>query len=160
MWAAPCGEQGDLFDELRRRGGHLTEKQAVREVRAIVTDPEQITFEQLRQLDFVEACAHETMRLKPVAPILPLQAAGTLTVAGVQVDPGTIVMSLLRRDSVSERHVERAASFEPGRWQVPGGPGRLANAARRTSMPFGANREQRTLLAEAPPFAPGRRRPS
>ncbi len=33
-----------------------------------------VTLEHLAQLDFVEACMHETMRLKPVAPFLPLQA--------------------------------------------------------------------------------------
>ena len=111
---------------------------AVLEVRTVVTDPGAITFEQLRQLDYVEACAHETMRLKPVAPILPLQAAEPMTVGGVQIEAGTIVMSLLRRDSVSDDHVERAASFEPERWMVQGGPGKLATSAKRTSMPFGA----------------------
>jgi agmatine deiminase len=38
---------------------------ATEEVRRVVTDPRQPTPEQMGQLDYVEACAHETMRLKP-----------------------------------------------------------------------------------------------
>jgi cytochrome P450 len=95
-----------------------------------------ITPQQLAELDYVEACAHETMRLKPVAPMLPLQALRDTTVGDVAVKAGTIVMCLLRRDSVSETHVEQAASLRPERWlEAAAAP---AHAAKRVSMPFGA----------------------
>jgi cytochrome P450 len=111
---------------------------ATAEVRQVVGDASTLTLEQMARLDYVEACAHETMRLKPVAPQLPLQTLHDMRIGDVQVPAGMIVISMLRRDSVSDTHVERAASFEPGRWLVEGGPGQLANAAKRTSMPFGA----------------------
>jgi len=111
---------------------------ATAEVRGVVGDATELTLEQMAQLDYVEACAHETMRLKPVAPQLPLQALHDITIGDVQVPAGMVVISLLRRDSVSDAHVPRAAAFEPERWLVEGGPGQLANAAKRTSMPFGA----------------------
>ena len=114
---------------------------ATDEVRRCVGDPGAATLEQLAQLDFVEACAHETMRLKPVAPQLPLQAARDVTIGDVRVPAGTIVVCLLRRDSVDDAHLPRAASFEPER-RLEGGdsgaPGRAASSAKRLSMPFGA----------------------
>jgi len=48
------------------------------------------------------------------------------------------VFTIMRRDSVSERHVPNARAFEPERWQRPDGAGAAANPARRISMPFGA----------------------
>ncbi len=110
---------------------------AIEEVRSVVTDPAKPTIEQMAQLDFVEACAHETMRLKPVAPILPLQALRDTVVGDVQVPAGTIVTSLLRRDSVNDQHLARAASFEPQRW-LTGDVASTAASAKRLSMPFGA----------------------
>ena len=47
---------------------------ATEEVRAVPGDGQPPTIEQLGQLDYVEACAHETMRLKPVAPQNAMQA--------------------------------------------------------------------------------------
>jgi cytochrome P450 len=110
------------------------------EVRAVVSDPACPTWDEMAQLDFIEACAHETMRLKPVAPLLALQATEDTTLAGVQVPKGLVVTTVMRRDSVSDRHVPRAAAFEPERW-LGGRDGTAAEAstsARRISMPFGA----------------------
>ena len=56
----------------------------------------------------------------------------------MQVPAGTVVISLLRRDSVSDAHVPNAAAFDPERWLAKGGPGQQANSAKRLSMPFGA----------------------
>jgi cytochrome P450 len=114
---------------------------ATEEVRRVITDPAAPTLEQVARLDYLEACAHETMRLKPVAPQLPLQAWHDTTLGDVHVPAGMVVIALMRRDSVSEQFVPRAAAFEPERWlpqEGQGGPGALASAAKRTSMPFGA----------------------
>ena len=97
------------------------------------------TMEQLTQLDFIEACCHETMRLKPVAPMMPLQALHDTELGGVQIPTGTVVFGLLRRDAVSEQHVRNAAEFNPERWLGgEGGAAQVANSAKRISMPFGA----------------------
>ena len=111
---------------------------ATEEVRRVTGDFAAPTLEEIARLDYVEACAHETMRLKPVAPILPLQALHDVTVGDVQIPAGTIVINLMRRDSVSDAQLRRAKSFEPERWLGEGGPAAQASAARRTSMPFGA----------------------
>ncbi len=113
-------------------------ERASAEVRSIVGDANSPTLEQLAHLNFVEACAHETMRLKPVAPIVGAQALRDTIVGNVQVPTGTVILNVMRRDSVSDSHLPNAAAFEPQRWLFEGGPGAQANAAKRTSMPFGA----------------------
>jgi len=111
---------------------------ATAEVRQFAGDPAALTIDQLARLDFVEACAHETMRLKPVAPLMPLQTLRETTVGDVLVPARTVVISLLRRDSVSDAHLPNAAAFEPQRWLADGGPAQQASSAKRISMPFGA----------------------
>jgi cytochrome P450 len=114
---------------------------AVAEVRGICTPGAAPTLEQVARLDYVEACAHETMRLKPVAPQNVLQALRPTTVAGVTIEPGMLVLALMRRDPTSERHVAHADAFEPERWLeggAPGAAGAMASSAKRLSMPFGA----------------------
>ena len=111
---------------------------ATDEVRRVTGDARELTLEHMAQLDYVEACAHEAMRLKPVAPILVLQAERDATIGDVQIAKGTVLINLLRRDSVSEEHVPGAAQFEPARWLADGGPAQQASSAKRLSMPFGA----------------------
>jgi cytochrome P450 len=112
-------------------------QRATDEVRRIATDTAP-TLDQINKLDFVEACAHETMRLKPVATQLALQALRATIVGDVQVEEGDVVICIMRRDSVSESYVARADSFEPERWLNDASQTMEANAAKRVSMPFGA----------------------
>jgi len=111
---------------------------ATEEVRRLIPEPAHARFEDLARLDYIEACAHETMRLKPVAPLLPVQTLRATTIGDVQVPAGIVVFNLMRRDSVSNTYVPRAHAFEPERWLTEGGPGRAGSTAKRVSMPFGA----------------------
>lgn len=115
-----------------------TLSKAADEVRRAIADPMYPTREEISQLDYVEACAHETMRLKPVAPLLGLQALRDTTIGDVHVPAGMMVFSLMRRDSVSDEFIPQASEFRPERWLVEGGPRQAASAAKRISMPFGA----------------------
>nr|WP_301334534.1 cytochrome P450 [Variovorax dokdonensis] len=115
-------------------------EQARNEVRDLLgNDPRALpAYEQIGRLDFVEACAHETMRLKPVAPLIGLQALRDTEVGDVAVPRGAVVLALMRRDSVAEGRLPQALSFDPRRWLQDGAPGAAASQARRLSMPFGA----------------------
>jgi cytochrome P450 len=95
-----------------------------------------VTLEHLAQLDYVEACMHETMRLKPVAPQLPFQALKDTVVGDVSVPAGTVVINLMRHDSVDDRFMPDAQAFKPERWL--GEDGLSPASAKRISMPFGA----------------------
>jgi len=107
-------------------------QQAQAEIQAQVHDPDHPTMQELEGLHFLQACIHETMRLKPVGPQLPLQANHDLTVGNVQVPQGTIVINLLRSDTLREDLVEHATEFRPQRWL------QAYNPAKRMSTPFGA----------------------
>ena len=105
------------------------------DVRAVLCGESQPTrYEQLAMLDMVEACARETLRLKPVAPILALEAARDSLVGDIAVPAGTLVMCLLRPAGVDDRHFPEAASFKPERWQDD--PSKQGSA-KRLVMPFG-----------------------
>ena len=110
------------------------------EVRAVL-GPERLPSrpEQLAALDYVEACAHETMRLKPVAPLLVMQAARETVVAGVALPPGGLMVFLSRAGSLDARHFAEPEVFEPARWlKDAAGPLAAPGSAKRVSMPFGA----------------------
>lgn len=111
---------------------------ATEEVRRVCGAEAVPTLAMIEQLDFVEACAHETMRLKPVAPLMPQQALRDTAVGDVQITEGMIVFGLMRVDAISDAHVPDAAAFDPERWLGAGGPSQAANSAKRISMPFGA----------------------
>lgn len=95
-------------------------------------------YEQLSALPFVEACAHETMRLKPVAPLLIIQAARDRVVADIEIPAGHLVMLLMRPAATDGHHFPDPHSFDPARWLADGAPGRAASSAKRVAMPFGA----------------------
>jgi cytochrome P450 len=90
--------------------------------------------EQLGRLDFIEACAHETMRLKPVAPINVQQAARDTVVDGIVLPAGSLVICLMRPAAMDERNFPHAQLFRPERWLA----GQSVTSAKRVAMPFGA----------------------
>jgi cytochrome P450 len=101
-------------------------------------DPAAFTSEQIGALDYLEACAHETMRLKPVAPSLPVQAVKDTTIAGIEVPAETLVVGLMRHDALDDKYFPDAAAFKPERWLAGGSSAAAASSAKRVSMPFGA----------------------
>jgi cytochrome P450 len=109
-------------------------ERASAEVRRVLGDARVPTrVEQLEQLEFVEACVHETMRLKPVAPLLLQQAARDTTLGGISIPAGTTCAFLMRAPSVDPQHFPQPLAFDPDRWlreEAAGG--------KRISMPFGA----------------------
>ncbi|MGH8797951.1 MAG: cytochrome P450 [Caldimonas sp.] len=125
-----------MIDLLQRHPEAL--QRARDEVRRVAPDPARYSAEQMAALDYVEACAHETMRLKPVAPILGVQAVRDTTLAGIEVPAETLVIGLMRHDAMQDRHFTDAASFRPERWLAHGAPAQAATSAKRISMPFGA----------------------
>lgn len=115
-------------------------QRAREEVRRVVPDLASASFEQINALDYVEACASEAMRLKPVAPFLGLEALQDTTVADIHVPRGTLVWCVLRHDSVDDRWFERAREFDPARWlalEHTPGVAAITSPNKRVAMPFG-----------------------
>ncbi|MBV8634666.1 MAG: cytochrome P450 [Burkholderiaceae bacterium] len=102
------------------------------EVARVAPAPEEFSVEQMDGLDYLDACIQEAMRLKPVAPFLPLEALRETVVGDVHVPKGGFVWCVLRHDSVAEEYYPNALGFEPERWLREG------EADKRIPLPFGA----------------------
>ena len=108
------------------------------EVRSIAPDVAGFTIEQLDSLAFLGACASEAMRLKPVAPFLPLEALRDTVVGDVAVPAGSVVWCVLRHDTLSDAHFPDAQAFRPERWLQEGQEGQQEVNNKRAAMPFGS----------------------
>ena len=117
---------------LRRNPAALA--RAREEVRRLAPDTAAFTIEQMDSLDFLDACVHESMRLKPVAPFLPLQALRDTVIGDVSVPKGTHIWCIMRHDSVDEAKVPQALAFDPERWLRPD----EGAVVKRLAQPFGA----------------------
>jgi cytochrome P450 len=95
------------------------------------------TPEHLAQMDWLEVCIHESMRLKPVGPFNLVEALKDTEVAGVPIRAGTPVLLVMRHDTVRDEVFPRASEFLPQRW-LPEAEKLAPASAKRVSMPFGA----------------------
>ena len=110
---------------------------------ALGDDPVPGTFDIARGLDVIEDCVNESMRLKPVAPLALLENNEDVVLDGISLPRGSMVMCLMRCDSVSPSAAVDAASFRPARWRdareaSQQAAGDASKGLLRSSMPFGA----------------------
>jgi cytochrome P450 len=115
-------------------------QRAVAEVRSICPPGRPATLDELAQLDHLEACTHESMRIKPVAPMQTMQALRETVLGDVLIEPGMLVFGAMRHDPTREALVTEADAFKPDRWRGDGAPGEVsakASSVKRISMPFG-----------------------
>jgi cytochrome P450 len=102
-------------------------------------------FETVGRLQYGEAVLRESMRLRPVAPVLGFEPLADTTIAGTHIPAGTSLMLLTRYASLHDGGFERAADFEPERWLDGEGGERPAHDP-KAFLAFGAG----------PRFCPGR----
>ncbi len=112
-------------------------QRAADEVQRHAPDPTAYTPEQIASLDYLEACAMEAMRLKPVAPLIVLEALRDTQLADVRVPAGTSVWCVMRHDSLQDTHFADPAAFRPERW-LSADAAASHTSPRRVAMPFGA----------------------
>lgn len=89
-----------------------------------------------RALDDIEAIANETMRLKPVAPLMFFQNIPAVTLGELQLEPGCALCILTRVAGNDPARVDDPAAFRPARWR----DGHLAAEMQRSGVfvPFGS----------------------
>ena len=86
------------------------------------------------KLGYLDAVALETMRLKPVAPVLFVEPTEDVDVDGLHVPKGTTIMLPTRYNSTAEAHFADAGKFKPERW-LGGATGSMHH---RGFLPFGS----------------------
>ena len=126
--------QHDLVDDLFAAAtSRTTLARAREEVRRVAPDVAGFTIEQMDSLDYLGACASEAMRLKPVAPFLPLEACATRWWATWPCRPAAWYGACCATIRVSDAHFPDAQAFKPERW-LEAGPGRSQQQARRHAV--------------------------
>lgn len=94
-------------------------------------------FERARHLPFVEACINETMRLRPVAPLIFLESRHATRLGDVALASDDLVICLMRPDALDTARQADARQFRPQRW-LEDGPAAAGHELLKASMPFGA----------------------
>ena len=89
-----------------------------------------------RRLTYVDAVAHETMRLKPVAPILGFETNVEVEVGGLRIPRETSLILLTRPGVLRESTFPQAERFRPERWLGEQSSRQMAH--HKAFMPFGA----------------------
>jgi cytochrome P450 len=93
---------------------------------------EPLTPELLSRLDYIEACLHETMRLKPVGPFTVFEALRDTQVGDLFVPAGTMLWCAMRHDAMNAQHFAEPLAFRPERWLADD-----ASHGKRVATPFG-----------------------
>jgi cytochrome P450 len=94
---------------------------------ALADDKMPPSFEVARGLEFIEQCANEALRRRPVAPLSLLENNLQPRSTAFHLVPGTLVICLMRSGAVDSRLAADAAEFRPARWRE--GPSADASAA-------------------------------
>lgn len=94
------------------------------------------TFEDLKKLDLFEATAHEATRLKPIIPLIFLEAVTDVVLGDVAIPAGTPLFFVLRPAMQDAKHFGRPAEFLPERWST--GHGAVQPHDTRAYAQFGA----------------------
>jgi len=97
------------------------------------------------RLEYIEAVTHETMRLKPVAPVLFFEPVEDVEIGGVAIPKNTALMLPTLHGPLQDNHFGAADQFRPERW-LEKAPGSGCPHNSRAFVPFGA----------VPRFCPGR----
>lgn len=84
--------------------------------------------------DFIEACINESMRLRPAAPLIGVEANHDTVVADVAIPKGTMILLLSHVGAMEEKHFANPCAFRPDRWVAA----TSESVHRKACMPFGA----------------------
>ena len=110
-----------------------------------VSEPILNEHQQLTRLPYLEAFANETMRLKPVGPLFPMETNEDVELLGYHIPKRTPVIALTRHIAINPENFGAPEQFNPARWLDPAA---TATAPHNTQafLPFGTG----------PRFCPGR----
>lgn len=94
-----------------------------------------VDLESVNRLAFAGAVANEAMRLRPVAPLLVLEAITDAAIGDIAMPKGTLAMCLLRPAAKDEANFAEPDAFLPARWLPDAG---IAPHDAGAHQPFGS----------------------
>jgi cytochrome P450 len=103
-------------------------------------------YSKAKELPYLEAVAYETMRLKPVAPILLFNALEDVEMEDYLFKKGSNILIETRHSSMQCPHFKQPTDFSPERWIVNGKQRKSEGHNLDAYMPFGSG----------PRFCPGK----
>jgi cytochrome P450 len=107
------------------------------EVDSILAESESFrNIQQTSQLSYIEAVLLESIRLKPVAPMISVQAKHEVALGKLILPESSILLLLPRINALEDKNFYRAAEFCPDRWLSKASDLEPHNS--ETSMPFGS----------------------
>ena len=110
----------------------------VAEVDAVLpADLHSWTAADMDKLDYLEACIHESMRIRPVGPLNVVEPIEDTVIEGYRVPKLTSVLLLTRTDGMKPEHFPAPEAFKPERWLPEAGPELAPDHPKRMLMPFG-----------------------
>ncbi|KAF9579826.1 hypothetical protein BGW38_003754 [Lunasporangiospora selenospora] len=75
------------------------------------------TYDQVRNLPYLTACIHESMRLRPVAATgLPREVTEDTVMGGYKIPKGTIVLAALQELHWNKKYYPQPSKYIPERW--------------------------------------------
>ena len=89
------------------------------------------------RLEYIEAVTYETMRLKPVAPVLFFEPVEDVEIGGVAIPKNTALMLPTLYGPLQENHFGAADQFRPERWLKTATPSGCPHNT-KAFVPFGA----------------------
>ena len=88
-----------------------------KEVDSVLSDNKIVNDYKLNsQLKYIEGCTNESLRFKPVAPIILHEAIKEVEIEGVVFKKGQKVLTQYRHGALSDKYFTDAMDFKPERW--------------------------------------------
>jgi len=88
------------------------------------------------RLRYAEAVAHEVLRMRSPAPVIPLENQVDIILGDLFVPQGSAIELMTRLPAMSDEHFSQAECFHPERWLKDEPQAGAHNA--RSSVPFGS----------------------
>ncbi|CAG9762257.1 unnamed protein product [Ceutorhynchus assimilis] len=103
----------------------------------IMSQPNELTAETMKNMPYLQACMKESMRLSPPIPILNRILAKDAVIHRYLIPKGTYVLIAVHLASLREEYFEDAKKFKPERWFAGAVTPLAQNLQNFASMPFG-----------------------
>lgn len=68
------------------------------------------------ELKYLECCAYESLRFKPIAPIVIHTALQDIHLEDFQINKDQVVLTQYRHGATSDKYFSNARDFNPARW--------------------------------------------